>query len=77
MLQERLIFETIPKLDKNLTISKPEPSHHQGTVEAFNTLLLEDNFSTEQIERFAKVYHLPVKRFQDLSSVTGIKRQYC
>jgi putative DNA primase/helicase len=76
MSQERLIFETIPKLDKNLVISKPKPSHHQGTVEAFNTLLLEDNFSIEQIEQFAKVYHLPVNRVKDLNSVTGIKRDF-
>jgi putative DNA primase/helicase len=73
---ERLVFETIPKIDKNLFISKPEPMYHQGTVEEFDTLLLKDNFSSEQIERFAKVNQLPEKSAKNLSSVTGIKRDF-
>jgi putative DNA primase/helicase len=76
MSQQSLVFETIPKIDKNLFISKPKPLYHQGTVEEFDTSLLKDNFSSEQIERFAKMNHLPVKVTNNLCSVTGIKRDF-
>lgn len=73
---ERLMFETIPNTDNKLVISKPKPLYYQGEIEMFDTSLVEGQFSVEKIRQFAKVNHVPENAIKDLSSVTGIKRDF-